>query len=117
MRRLSIGELREALPSIGLIVASEGEGVVTPYGHAVAKSLATFNGDIAEGHLVLLPHTSQSFLLAESLLGAHLEIPLRTLDALQLGVMRAAGAGILARADRLRAEAGTVLGIECRGFF
>jgi predicted nucleic acid-binding protein len=53
-----------------------------------AKILATFEGDIAAGHLVLLPYTVESFLLAESLLGSQPEMCLTTLDALHLGVMR-----------------------------
>jgi uncharacterized protein len=81
------------------------------------KVLATFEGDIALGHLVLLPHTVDSFLTAESLLGAHPSIPLRTLDALHLGVMRSAGIEVLATADRMMAEAAGALGMECRVFF
>ncbi len=42
------------------------------------KVIATFEGDLAGGHLVLLPHTIESFLVAESLLGSLSEIPLRT---------------------------------------
>ena len=51
------------------------------------KILATFEGDVAAGHLVLLPRTGRSFLIAESLLGAHPDVALRTLDALHLGAM------------------------------
>jgi len=81
------------------------------------KILATFEGDVAMGHLVLLPHTVESFLIAESLLGAHPEIPLPTLDALHLGVMRSSGMTTLATADRVMAQAAAVLGMECRVFF
>ena len=81
------------------------------------KVLATFEGDIALGHLVLLPYTVESFLVAESLVGAHPEIPLRTLDALHLGVIRSAGVGALATADQVMARAAEVLGIDCRTFF
>jgi hypothetical protein len=81
-----------------------------------AKVLATFDGDVAQGHLVLVPHTSESFLIAESLLGACPELPLRTLDALHLGVMRAAGVGTLATADGVMAKAAAALGLECRTF-
>ena len=81
------------------------------------KILATFEGDVAMGHLVLLPHTVESFLIAESLLGAHPDIPLRTLDALHLGVMRSSGMTTLATADRVMAQAAAVLGMECRVFF
>jgi predicted nucleic acid-binding protein len=81
-----------------------------------AKVLSTFDSDVALGHLVLLPHTSESFLLAESLLGVHPEAPLRTLDALHLGVMRSAGVETLATCDRVMAQAAAVLGMECRTF-
>ncbi len=81
-----------------------------------SKILATFEGDIVAGHLELLPHTVESFLTAESLLGAHPEIPLTTLDALHLGVMRSSGVAVLATADRVMAQAGKALGMECRIF-
>jgi uncharacterized protein len=81
------------------------------------KILATFEGDIALGHLVLLPHTVESFLTAESLLGAHPDVPLRSPDALHLGVMRSAGVDVLATADRVMAQAAAALGMECRVFF
>jgi predicted nucleic acid-binding protein len=74
-------------------------------------------GDIAAGHLILLPHTVESFLLAESLLGAHPDVPLTSLDALHLGVMRSAGATVLATADRVMARTAAALGMECRVFF
>jgi uncharacterized protein len=81
------------------------------------KVLATFEGDIALGHLVLLPHTVESFFAAESLLGAHPDIPLRSLDALHLGVMRSAGIEVWAAADRVMAQAAAALGMERRVFF
>jgi predicted nucleic acid-binding protein len=82
-----------------------------------AKVLSTFDSDVALGHLVLLPHSSESFLLAELLIGAHPDVPLRTLDALHLGVMQSAGVEMLATADRVMAQAAALLGIECRAFF
>ncbi len=84
---------------------------------AQGRVLATFEGDIALGHLILLPHTVESFLLAESLLGAHPGLPLRTLDALHLGVMLSAGVTTLATADRVMAQAAVVLEMECESFF
>lgn len=81
------------------------------------KVIATFEGDIAGGHLVLLPHTVESFLIAETLLGSHPEIALRTLDAMHLGIMRAAGVVTLATADRVMAQAADALGMECETFF
>jgi len=81
------------------------------------KVLATFEGDIAGGHVVLIPHTIESFLAAESLLGSLPEIPLRTLDAMHLGIMQAAGVTTLATADRVMAQAAEALGMECETFF
>lgn len=81
------------------------------------KVIATFEGDIARGHLVLLPHTTESLLIAESLLGSHPEIALRSLDAMHLGVMQAAGITALATADRVMAQAAKALGMECETFF
>lgn len=81
------------------------------------KILATFEGDIAGGHLQLVPHTVESLLIAESLLGAHPEMPLTTLDALHLGVMSSSGIAVLATADRLMAQAAGALGMDCRVFF
>lgn len=81
------------------------------------KVIATFEGDIAGGHLVLLPHSVESFLIAESLLGSLPEIPLRTLDAMHLGIMQAAGITTLATADRVMAQAAEALGMECEAFF
>lgn len=81
-----------------------------------SKVLATFDGDVALGHLVLLPHTVESFLAAEAMLGTYPNIPLRSLDALHLGVMRAAGIETLATADRVMAQAGAELGMECKVF-
>jgi predicted nucleic acid-binding protein len=80
------------------------------------KILATFEGDIVAGHLELLPHTVESYLTAEALLGAYPAVPLTTLDALHLGVMRAAGANVLATADRVMARAAEEMGIDTRLF-
>lgn len=82
-----------------------------------ARVLATFEGDVAMGHLVLVPHTVESFLMAESIVGAYPAIPLRTLDALHLGVVRANGIGAIATADRVMAQAAGILGLDCRTFF
>jgi predicted nucleic acid-binding protein len=98
-----------------LIARRTREGTIDA--EAQARVLATFEGDIAMGHLVLLPHTVESFLVAESLIGAHPAIPLTTLDALHLGVMRSAGVTALATADRVMAQAAEALGMECEIFF
>ena len=117
--------LREACPvSISLLTKVEMRSLMARRrregqidAETQAKILATFEGDTASGHLVLVPHTVESFLVAESLLGAHPEIPLVTLDALHLGVMRAAGLDELATADRVMARAAQGLGMRCRSFF
>jgi len=80
------------------------------------KVLATFEGDIIAGHLRLVPHTVEAFLSAESLLGAHPELQLTTLDALHLGTMVSAGLATLATADRVMAHAAAKIGMECRTF-
>lgn len=98
-----------------LVARRRREGHLDP--DAQAKILATFEGDIATGHLVLLPHTVESFLLAESLLGSRPEVSLTTLDALHLGVMRSAGVTVMATADRVMAQAAAAQGMECRTFF
>lgn len=82
-----------------------------------ARVLATFEGDIIAGHLVILPLSSETFLIAESLLGAHPEIPLVTLAAFHLGVMHAAGIDVLATADEIMARAAEASGTGCRSFF
>jgi predicted nucleic acid-binding protein len=117
--------LREACPvSISLLTKVEMRSLLARRrrerqidAETQAKILATFEGDIASGHLVLVPHTVESFLVAESLLGAHPETPLATLDALHLAVMRAAGIDELATADRVMAQAAQRLGMSCRSFF
>ena len=80
------------------------------------RVLATFEGDIIAGHLQLVPHTVEAFLAAESLLGAHPEVPLTTLDALHLGTMISAGISTLAMADRVMAQAAGRIGIEYHTF-
>lgn len=91
------------------------EGHIDPV--TQGKVIATLEGDLAAGHLVLLPHTTESLLIAESLLGSHPEIALRSLDAMHLGVMQAAGIMTLATADRVMAQAAEALGMECETFF
>ncbi len=80
------------------------------------RILATFDGDIAMGHLVLLPHTVESFLLAQPILSSLPDLPLRSLDALHLGVVKTSGVSALATADRVMAQAAEALGLECRTF-
>ncbi len=82
-----------------------------------ARIRAIFDGDIALGHLVLLPLRAEAFLMAESIPGSFPEISLRSLDALHLGLVRSADVKVMATADRVMAQAAEALGIECRVFF
>jgi hypothetical protein len=59
----------------------------------------------------------ETFLVAESLMGSHPELPLRTLDALHLGVVLSSGVSTVATADRVMTEAAAALGLECEAFF
>ncbi len=80
------------------------------------RTLATFEGDIVAGHLQLVPLTVDAFLTAESLIGAHPDVPLTSLDALHLGAVIASGASELATADKLMARAAERIGVSCRLF-
>lgn len=81
------------------------------------RAFSVFEGDIACGHLVLLPQRVEHFLLAESLIGVLPGIPLRSLDALHLGVIQGEGVRVLATANRVMAQAAGALGLECHTFF
>ncbi len=83
---------------------------------AKGRVLATFEGDIAAGHLQLVPHTVDAFLAAESLLGARPALALTSLDALPLATLVSAGVTELATADTMMARAAAAIGIECRVF-
>ena len=80
------------------------------------KILATFEGDIVAGHLQLVPLSANAFLTAESLLSAHPDVPLTSLDALHLGTALASGLSELATADKLMAQAAQGIGLGCRQF-
>lgn len=83
---------------------------------AAARVSATFEGDIVAGHLELLPLSAKAYLTAESLLGAHPDVGLTTLDALHLGTAIAGRVGEMATADRLMAQAAERAGLPCRLF-
>jgi len=82
-----------------------------------ARVFSVFEGDLISGHLVLLPLRAQHLLLAESILGAVPDIPLRTLDALHLGILEAESMTLLATADRVLARAAERRGLDCHTFF
>lgn len=71
-----------------------------------------FESDIAHGHLEVCPLSDQQALRAAVLLGRLRGHPLRTLDALHLGVAQTIGSQILATADRVMARAADELGFE-----
>lgn len=117
--------LREVCPvSISLLTKVEMRSLMgrrVREGHFGAeiqsKILATFEGDIAAGHIVLLPSGAEAFHIGESLLGAHPDVPLSPMDALHFGMMRSSGLTVLATADRVMARAAAILGIDCHAFY
>jgi len=98
-----------------LLARRKREGHITA--EIQARVIATFESDIAAGHLIVLPPTIEAFSLAESILGTHPEMPLATLDALRIGMMQAADIELLATSDHVMAKAAETLGVKCRTFF
>lgn len=77
-----------------------------------ARAYATFEQDIADGHLYLLEIEAAHFDDAQRLIGSLPHLPLRSLDALHLSVVHRSGADQLATADRAMADAGEAMGLE-----
>jgi uncharacterized protein len=75
-------------------------------------ALATFEHDISVGHLELHPVSDAIFLEASNLIGRFPDLPIRTLDALQLSMAQTCGANELATADAGLANAARILGFE-----
>lgn len=98
-----------------LLARRRREGSLDPL--TEARVYSVFEGDIAAGHLVLLPYRVEHFLLAESLIGSLPNLPLRTLDALHLGIVQGEGIAEVATADRVVAETAAALGLEAHTFF
>lgn len=71
-----------------------------------------FESDIAQGHLEVCPLDDQQALRAIVLLGQLRGHPLRTLDALHLGIAQTIGSRLLATADRVMARAAEDLGFD-----
>jgi len=81
------------------------------------RCYALFRQDIEEGHLQVEPladgHLSSALLLLDRLS----EHSLRTLDALHLAIVEAAGFEVVATADRIMADAAEALGMKVQRFF
>jgi len=78
---------------------------------------ALFRQDIQEGHLQV-EHLADGHIASALLLMDRLpDHSLRTLDALHLAVVEAAGFEIVATADRIMANAAKALGVKVKGFF
>lgn len=76
------------------------------------RAFATFEEDIANGHLFLHPVDDEALRAALALLGRLDDLPLGTLDALHLALARQLAAPGLATADAQMADAATALGLE-----
>ena len=81
-----------------------------------SQSPGDLRGDVGAGHLELLPLSVETYLTAESLLGAHPDVGLTTLHALHLGAAIAGRVEEMATADRLMARASERAGLTCRLF-
>ncbi len=85
--------------------------------HEITPSLemeifSTFQMDIDQGHLMLLPFHHRGFEEATHLIGSLQNIPLRTLDALHLTIIKHHHIQTLATADQAMSHAANQLGIQ-----
>ena len=76
------------------------------------RVLAAFEEDAQAGFLVRLAFVEPLFSAASRLIASLPDVPLRTLDALHLAVMREHNLARLATADAVMAQAAAQLGIE-----
>jgi predicted nucleic acid-binding protein len=76
------------------------------------KIQATFQDDLAQGFLTLHPVEDDQVMGALNLITLLANHPLRTLDAIHLGIARRLGADCLATADTVMGEAAEALGME-----
>lgn len=76
------------------------------------RAFATFEEDIANGHLFLHPVDDEAVRAGLALIGRVGDLPLRTLDALHLALARQLVAPRLATADAQMADAAMALGLE-----
>ncbi|MEM7587476.1 MAG: type II toxin-antitoxin system VapC family toxin [Acidobacteriota bacterium] len=82
-----------------------------------AQAYATFQRDIREDHLRVLPLEDHHAQAAIELMEALPRHSLRTLDALHLAITQGAGIDRLATADRTMANAAEELGLTVTRFF
>ena len=85
--------------------------------HEITSSLemeifSTFQMDIDQGHLVMLPFHPGGFEEASHLIGSLQNIPLRTLDALHLAIIKRHHIQTLATADQAMSLAAKQLAIQ-----
>lgn len=81
------------------------------------RCYALFRQDIEEGHLQVEPLADGHLASALLLLDRLSDHSLRTLDALHLAIIEAAGFEVVATADRIMAGAAEALGVKVQGFF
>jgi len=82
-----------------------------------SRAYATFREDVRRGFLVQHPVTESAMTGASKLFAMLPEIPLRTLDAMQLAIAQDLGCGRLATADKVMAAAAAELGFSVVRFF
>jgi uncharacterized protein len=75
-----------------------------------------FDEDVRDGFFQLLPMNDQTYVFARRLLDAVGNIPLRTLDALHLAVIKQHAVKQVATADKTMARAAKALGISIKSF-
>jgi hypothetical protein len=81
-------------------------------GRAEARVLAAFEGDMGRGFLTVHALEDAHVVSAMEILAALRNQPLRSLDALHLGVARALGIRVVATADRVMARLAEALGMK-----
>jgi hypothetical protein len=77
-----------------------------------SDAFATFEEDVANGHLFVHPVDDEALRAALALISRLDDLPLRTLDAIHLALARQLAASRLATADAQMADAASALGLE-----
>ena len=77
-----------------------------------SRIFATFQEDIRQNFLICRPFPEGLTAAAVNLISVHLELPLRTLDALHLVIAREMQADKLATADRVMIVAAKAMGVS-----
>ena len=81
------------------------------------RAFATFEADVFHGHLVRHPVEDSHLFGASNLIARYPDLPLRTLDALQLAIALDLQVHTIATADRVMADASEVIGLSVERFF